>query len=115
MSEKPLRECRIIGCHNLTRNYYCLKHKDIEKARHKRYDDANRDKQAAAFYRSKAWKKIRDQAMAKANGLCLDCLGHGIIKQAEMVHHIKPLRDYPEHALDINNLKPLCNRCHGKY
>ena len=29
-----------------------------------------------------------------------------------MVHHIKPLEDYPELALELDNLISLCNDCH---
>lgn len=115
MAKKPLRECRVNGCHNLTREYYCKAHKDKERERHKVYDNTSRDKEAARFYASAKWKKVRAAAMAKTHGLCADCLAAGVIRQAEMVHHIKPLREFPALALDINNLKPLCNKCHGKY
>lgn len=117
MGRKPLRECAKLGCHNLTRSAYCDVHKSQFEGskRHKIYDATKRDKQAAEFYHSAAWKKVRAQAMARAHGLCLDCLERGVITDADMVHHIKPLREYPEYALDIDNLKPLCNACHGKY
>lgn len=117
MGRKPLRECLKCGCHNLTRSGYCGIHKAErqDKARHKFYDSTKRDKQAAEFYKSTAWKKVRAQAMARAHYLCQDCLKRGVINKAEMVHHIKPLREFPELALDINNLKPLCYKCHGRY
>lgn len=119
MAFKPMRECRKIGCHNLTRNGYCDKHVNIQnernKIRHKIYDETARDKKAAAFYKSKVWRKARDESIARHFGLCQDCLDKGIIKAAEMVHHVKPLRDYPELALVQSNLRPLCNKCHGKY
>jgi 5-methylcytosine-specific restriction endonuclease McrA len=31
-----------------------------------------------------------------------------------MVHHIKPLSDYPDLALVLENLLSLCNSCHNK-
>lgn len=31
-----------------------------------------------------------------------------------MVHHIKPLRDAPELALDLANLVSLCDACHDE-
>ena len=31
---------------------------------------------------------------------------------ATEVHHVKPVDTYPELALDINNLEPLCRDCH---
>lgn len=112
MGRKPLRECGKAGCHKLTRSYYCDEHKIN---RHKIYDSEQRDKSTDKFYHSDKWKNVRAQAMARAHGLCQDCLKRGLLVNAEMVHHIKPLRDYPELGLDLNNLKPLCNRCHGQY
>lgn len=117
MGKKPMRECAKSGCHNLTRSTYCDKHKSLFEgsARHKIYDKTMRDKKAAEFYHSAVWKKVRAQAIARAHGLCQDCLARGIMTKADMVHHVKPLREYPEHALDLNNLRPLCNACHAKY
>ena len=110
MGKKPLRECRKSGCHNLTRTGYCDKHLKVENQRHKVYDQYKRDKKAAAFYKSDEWKKARLIAMARCFGICQDCGG-----TATMVHHIKPLRLYPELALVQSNLKPLCDKCHAQY
>lgn len=110
MARKPLRECRVNGCHNLTRNGYCDKHLNLKNERHRIYDTTARDKKAAAFYKSDEWKRARKLALARCFGICQDCGG-----MAEMVHHIKPLREYPELALVQSNLKPLCNKCHAKY
>ena len=115
MGRKPMRECLASGCHNLTREGYCAKHISIKNERHKVYDRTARDKNAAAFYKSERWRKARELALAMHNGLCQDCLVQGRITDAEMVHHIKPLREYPELATVQSNLKPLCNRCHAKY
>ena len=78
--------------------------------RHKIYDTTIRDKQAARFYKSDAWLEARALSMARHFGICQDCGG-----AAEMVHHIKPLRKRPELALVQSNLRPLCNKCPGKY
>lgn len=115
MGKKPLRECRVAGCHMLTRDGYCSKHIEQKNKRHAIYDRESRDKDAAAFYRTAAWRAARDESMRKHFGLCQDCLEKGEIKDAEMVHHVKPLREYPELALVQSNLRPLCNQCHGKY
>lgn len=123
MGLKPLRECKQIGCHELTRSTYCETHlkcenerlKRYKNERQKRYDEKQRDKRAAAFYKTQAWKDARALSMAKHYGLCQDCLAKGIVKQADMVHHIKALRDYPELALTQSNLRPLCNKCHAQY
>lgn len=110
MARKPMRECRVTGCHNLTRDGYCDKHLRLKNERHRIYDATARDKKAAAFYKSDEWKQARKLALARCFGICQDCGG-----TAEMVHHIKPLREYPELATAQSNLKPLCNKCHAKY
>lgn len=110
MAQKPMRECRVMGCRNLTREGYCEKHLNLKNERHRVYDKTQRDKRTAEFYKSKKWQKARDLSMAQHYGICQDCGG-----TAEMVHHIKPLRDYPELATVQSNLRPLCNKCHGKY
>lgn len=115
MAKRPLRECLKAGCHSLTRDGYCDEHKMLKVERHKIYDNMKRNKKANKFYHSAKWKKAASDAIARANGLCLDCLAEDKIRSAEMVHHIKPLRQYPELALEPKNLKPLCNKCHGKY
>lgn len=58
---------------------------------------------------SDRWKQVRDMAMSKASGMCLNCYKAA----ADEVHHIKSVADYPSLAYDIENLIPLCSRCHG--
>lgn len=119
MGQKPMRECRKIGCHILTRKTYCKKHREEkqrrEAARQREYDTHKRDSTADAFYKSSAWQKARALSIASHYGLCQDCLAEGRFKRADMVHHIRPLREYPELALVQSNLRPLCNKCHAKY
>ncbi len=129
MGQKPMRECRKIGCHILTRETYCKKHREEYMEREKRwknqyhkrkkyqkyYDTHKRDPKTANFYRSSAWQKARALSIASHYGLCQDCLVEGRLRRADMVHHIKPLREYPELALVQSNLRPLCNKCHAKY
>lgn len=110
MGRKPLKECYVPGCHTLTRTGYCAEHMDRKNMRHKIYDNTLRDKQSMNFYKSDAWIKARALSLATHFGICQDCGG-----TAEMVHHIKPLRKYPELALVQSNLRPLCNKCHAKY
>lgn len=119
MGRKPMRECLKIGCHTLTRDKYCKRHKDEyikrEGQRQRQYDRNNRNAESAAFYKSVAWQKARALSIAAHYGLCQDCLAQGRFKKADMVHHIKPLRDFPSLALEQSNLRPLCNKCHAKY
>lgn len=64
------------------------------------------------FYNTKAWKQIRLERLARDNYLCRRCKKRNLLIPATMVHHIKPLEDYPELALELDNLISLCNDCH---
>ena len=68
--------------------------------------------EATGFYHSKAWRKVR-AAVIKAEPLCRECNGKGMLTAAQVVDHITPMRQGGE-ALEINNLQPLCNACHNK-
>lgn len=72
------------------------------------------DKEAIKFYNSTAWETCRHIRLKKDYYLCQYCLDNKIIKAYDVVHHIKPRRDYPELALDVDNLISLCHTCHGK-
>ena len=62
------------------------------------------------FYNSKAWKDLRNYYI-KSNPLCKWCEEEGITKEADVVDHIKEIRDGGD-KLDSNNLMSLCNRHH---
>lgn len=77
-------------------------------------------KESAPFYHTAAWKRARAAALSRDGGMCQDCMdrfraGWGIRPhRAEMVHHIIPLEERPDLALNIDNLRSLCNECHNK-
>ena len=77
-------------------------------------------KESAPFYHTAAWKRVRAAALIRDNGMCQDCMdrfraGYGIRPhRAEMVHHIIPLEDRPDLALNLSNLRSLCNECHNR-
>ena len=60
------------------------------------------------FYQTKAWKLIRKKILARDHYLCQRCKR----RPASMVHHIKALKQYPELALEPENLISLCDKCH---
>lgn len=66
------------------------------------------------FYRSKKWRKKRAAILRRDGYVCQHCKWYGIRKEAETVHHIKHLEDYPELALVDDNLISLCKKCHNK-
>jgi 5-methylcytosine-specific restriction protein A len=80
-----------------------------EVSRHRRYDEARRDREAKRFYDSAAWQRARRERLAE-HPVCERC-GRA---WAAHVHHVKPLRDYPALALDRNNHEAICAPCHNK-
>ena len=86
------------------------------------------EKEVKHFYNSAAWKHKRIEILDRDFHECQDCKRRlreaclsGIelsgdnkkIRRAEEVHHIKELREYPNLALDDDNLISLCIQCHN--
>ncbi len=77
-------------------------------------------KKSLAFYHTAAWKKARAAALRRDCGMCQDCMARfrtGAGKRprrATMVHHIIPLEERPDLALNLGNLISLCDECHNK-
>jgi len=77
-------------------------------------------KESDPFYHTAAWKRIRAVALSRDHGMCQDCMdrfraGYGIHpRRAVMVHHIIPIEERPDLALDLRNLRSLCNECHNR-
>lgn len=82
--------------------------------RNKHYDKYKRDQTARAFYKSVAWQKARELALVRDSYMCQKCLRNKRVTKANVVHHIKELRDYPNLALELDNLESLCHSCHNK-
>ena len=70
-----------------------------------------------SFYDSPAWRRTRNAYIKQRRGLCEDCLARGIIKPAEIVHHIIELTPDnitdPHVALSFDNLRCVCRECHA--
>jgi len=67
----------------------------------------------AELYTSAKWKRKREAILKRDAYRCVECKKYGRITQAVLVHHIKPFEEYPELALDSNNLESLCSACHN--
>ena len=71
---------------------------------------------ARGFYKSQAWKAIRQTAISRDHYLCRDCLAKGRYTPAEEVHHIIELTPEnisdPKVSLNLDNLVSLCRVCH---
>lgn len=73
---------------------------------------------ARKFYKSAAWKKLRENYIREQGGLCERCLARGMLVPAQIVHHkiyISPenIKD-PGITLDPENLEALCQECHNR-
>lgn len=77
-------------------------------------------KESAPFYHQGAWKRLRGVALMRDNGMCCDCMDKFNARlidkpnRATMVHHIQPIEERPDLALDLNNLRSLCDECHNR-
>ena len=70
-------------------------------------------------YKSKRWRRLSAQALRRDGYMCQLALRYGRREPAEMVHHIYPADEYPEHAWCLWNLisvsKAAHNRLHDRY
>lgn len=64
------------------------------------------------FYQRPEWRRVRKMVLQRDHYLCQLKISEGCTKIANTVHHIKPLEDYPELALDMSNLTSCCYFCH---
>ena len=64
------------------------------------------------FYTSPIWRRTQARILRKNHYECSRCKKKGLVVKARTVHPKKYLREYPELALDDDNLEPICDRCH---
>lgn len=75
-------------------------------------------KQVDPFYRTNAWRVVRELALQRDLGMCQDCLREyqrgerDNVRPATMVHHIRPIRECWEKRLELENLVSLCDKHH---
>jgi len=63
------------------------------------------------FLLSKEWRDLRKLAAEKYGCVCCKCGTEQTARRRINFDHIKPRKFFPELALDIENLQPLCGRC----
>ena len=73
------------------------------------------------LYWCKAWRRLREEVMAEAKGLCQLCAAEGRVKAAREVDHIVPVSRMNidmdsaadrERFYSRTNLQALCSECH---
>ncbi len=82
----------------------CKAAKDREATRQKFYDQKKRNKESKAFYNSIRWRAMRAEVMAAAYGLDEVEFSNGRGVKGDLIHHIYPLSERPDLALDLSNL-----------
>jgi 5-methylcytosine-specific restriction endonuclease McrA len=68
-------------------------------------------KTADPFLYTQAWRDLRKLAAERYGMVCCKCGRDGSRKFPINFDHIKPRKFFPELALDIENLQPLCGSC----
>jgi len=66
------------------------------------------------FLISDAWRALRLLAIQKYGSTCLSCGREATKRFPINIDHVKPRKYFPELALDINNLQPLCGKCNKR-
>ena len=75
------------------------------------------------FYKSKYWRKVREQVLKEQMEECQECLKLGKVTKANTVHHVQFVDRHPELALSkfytykgkqYRNLICVCPDCHNK-
>ena len=59
--------------------------------------------------RGPRWRALRWQALRRDGFACVQCGAMGRLD----VDHVKPVREAPALAFDLDNLQSLCARCHS--
>jgi 5-methylcytosine-specific restriction enzyme A len=64
------------------------------------------------FYSSPMWRRVREQQLA-SEPFCRSCRAAGRMTPADMVDHIKPIKEGGD-PYDSANLQSICKSCHGE-
>ncbi len=70
------------------------------------------DAESIAFYHSSAWRRVRKMALQRDKYICQLRLSQKCTTIATEVHHKKPRKQFPDLALDLDNLVSCCWFCH---
>ena len=77
-------------------------------------------KESDPFYHTKAWKRLRKDALDRDKHMCQECMRRfemGLIRKprrAQMVHHLIPRTERPDLEMHLDNLQSLCWACHNE-
>ena len=66
------------------------------------------------FYWGHRWRKVRQIVLGR-QPLCVVCMENGVTMSSTEVDHIKPRKDNPSLAYELDNLRGLCKPCHSRH
>ena len=109
----PQKKCLHPSCRILIpfTERHCEKHNANKEYNRTR---AKRDPEYVKFYKSKAWRGARKNALIRDDYLCVSCMANELYTTAQLVHHKVEVRNDYEKRLDPENLVSLCESCHQK-
>ena len=106
--------CKMPGCPaRAEKRGYCSKHQQHNALDAKEYNKYRRDEKKSKVYYSNRWRKLRKRVFG-ISPLCVSCLAKGNYVVGVIVDHLVPFTDENDPlAFDIDNLYPVCRRCHN--
>ena len=122
-----VKRCRANGCHAMVAfdSRYCKRHQDLAMDEpkpkrnnyhynhHVRNRDENKSNQYA-FYRTRQWVHLRQQALERDHYVCQYCRLSSVVTPAKTVDHIVPVEADQGLATKLDNLAVICPSCHTK-
>lgn len=96
---------------------YQLRKAIKKRQRDKEYDRTvryTRDLEYTKFYHSDEWQRVRQVVLGRDMYLCQWCFKQGVIRPADIVHHIIETKKDWSRRFDLSNLVSLCHECHNK-
>lgn len=120
MPSRSPHPCAAHGCPALVKGVrFCARHAATDTSASVLYDRTRRKDDpvlalTARIHGSGQWRKVERLHKAQ-HPLCCDPIGLHPDRPTptQQSHHIQPLSTHPELAFDMDNLAPLCTRCHA--
>lgn len=84
-----------------------------DRAHDRAYDRWRSDDVAKRIRSTARWRKVRE-LKRRRDPLCEDCAERGATEPMTEVHHLVPVRERPDLAFVMTNLRSLCDPCHRR-
>jgi 5-methylcytosine-specific restriction protein A len=113
MTSRAKKPCSKHGCGGLVDppTRYCDAHKAYGAAKQTTADRARGTTTQRGY--GADWVAMQALAMRRDNYTCQHCLKRGIVKTADIVHHIIAIEVDQALRLEFSNLVSICHSCHA--